>query len=98
MSKTEHVLIFGATGLIGEHITKAIIESGKFKRIGVYTSDNTLWTKSEEIDALKKQGVEIFSGNLTSRDAVSEAYNGFDTVVSCVGSKLTIKNSQYMFC
>jgi nucleoside-diphosphate-sugar epimerase len=29
--------------------------------------------------------VEIFSGNLTSKDAVSEAYNGFDTIVSCVG-------------
>ncbi|KAF2770768.1 NAD(P)-binding protein [Teratosphaeria nubilosa] len=82
---TKSILIFGATGLIGEHITKAIVDSKKFKRIGIFTSNNTVWTKSEEIDALKAQGVEVFSGNLTSPDAVKEAYNGFDTIVSAVG-------------
>lgn len=53
MAETKNILIFGATGLIGGHITKAIIDSKKFERIGIFTSNNTLWTKSEEIDALK---------------------------------------------
>ncbi|KAH9832804.1 Isoflavone reductase P3 [Teratosphaeria destructans] len=82
---TQSILIFGATGLIGEHITKAIVDSKKFKRIGIFTSNNTVWTKSEEIAALKAQGVEVFAGNLTSPDAAKEAYNGFDTIVSAVG-------------
>ena len=84
---TKNILIFGATGLIGEHITKAILDKKEnFGRIGIFTSDNTLWTKSEDIERLKRHGVEIIAGSLTSADAVKEAYNGFDTVVSCVGS------------
>ncbi|EMC96534.1 hypothetical protein BAUCODRAFT_148130 [Baudoinia panamericana UAMH 10762] len=85
--RTQNILIFGATGLIGEFIIDAILASkGKeFSRIGIFTSNNTLWTKSDEIDRLKARGVEVLSGNLASADAVSEAYNGFDTVVSCVG-------------
>ncbi|KAK3670930.1 hypothetical protein LTR78_009208 [Recurvomyces mirabilis] len=86
MTTTKNILIFGATGLIGEHITQAILDQkSHFDRIGIYTSDNTLWTKHEDIGRLKSQGVEIFSGNVTSRDAVNEAYTGFDTIVSCVG-------------
>jgi uncharacterized protein YbjT (DUF2867 family) len=85
---TTSILIFGATGLIGEHITRAILDNkDNFGRIGIFTSNNTVWTKSEEIEALKEEGVEVFSGNLNSRDAVHEAYNGFDTVISAVGSK-----------
>lgn len=87
---TKNILIFGATGLIGEHITRAIVQSkDSFGRIGIFTSPNTIRTKGKEIDALKAQGVEIYSGDITSRDAVKEAYNGFDTIVSCVGSKCT---------
>ncbi|KAK5109250.1 hypothetical protein LTR62_007232 [Meristemomyces frigidus] len=86
MTVTKNVLIFGATGLIGEHITQAILDKKEnFQRIGIYISDNTLWTKSDDIARLKSEGVEIFSGNLTSRGAINEALNGFDTVVSCVG-------------
>lgn len=87
-ASTKNLLITGATGLIGEHITKAILDKkDSFERIGIFTSDNTLSIKSEHINRLKSQGVDILSGDLTSADAVREAYNGFDTVVSCVGSK-----------
>lgn len=83
---SKNIIVFGATGLIGEHITNAILDhKDKFGKIGIFTSSNTLWTKSEEIDHLKERGVEVISGELTSADAVKEAYNGFDTVVSCVG-------------
>lgn len=85
---TKNILIFGATGLIGEHITKAILnKKDSFGRLGIFTSQNTASTKSEQIDHLKSHGVEIITGDLTSADAVKEAYKGFDTVVSCVGSK-----------
>ncbi|KAF2478845.1 isoflavone reductase [Neohortaea acidophila] len=85
--KTQNILIFGATGLIGRHITNAILDNAASfaGRIAIFTSSNTLWTKSDEIDALKARGVEIIGGDITSADAVNEAYTGFDTVVSCVG-------------
>lgn len=86
-AETKNILIFGATGLIGEHITRGILDKkDRFNRIGIFTSSDTVRTKSVEIDHLKSQGVEVITGNLTSEDAVKEAYNGFDTVVSCVGS------------
>ncbi|KAK4550489.1 hypothetical protein LTR36_000068 [Oleoguttula mirabilis] len=85
-ASTKNILIFGATGLIGQHITTAILDKKEhFGRIAIFTSENTLSTKSEEIDHLKSQGVEIIAGDLTSADAVKEAYTGFDTAVSCLG-------------
>lgn len=85
-STTKNILIFGATGLIGQHITNAILENkADFGRIVVFTSPNTLWTKSEEIESLKAQGVEIIAGDLTSAGDINEAYVDIDTVVSCVG-------------
>ncbi|KAK5118649.1 hypothetical protein LTR85_008114 [Meristemomyces frigidus] len=85
-ASTKNILIFGATGLIGEHITKAILDKKEnFGRIGIFTSETTLKTKPEQIGHLESQGVEIITGDITSEDAVKDAYNGFDTVVSCVG-------------
>lgn len=83
---TKNILIFGATGLIGQHITNAILSNkDKFERIVIFTSPNTIWTKSDEIDQLKARGAEIIAGEITSEQAVTEAYSGIDTVVSCVG-------------
>ena len=84
--KTENILIFGATGLIGEHITNAIVDnSSDFGRIAIFTSENTLISKTERINSLKSRGVEIIAGDITSADEVNKAFNGFDIIVSCVG-------------
>src|ERR1700761_2190211 len=84
--KAKNILIFGATGLIGEHITHAILENAaEFGRIVVFTSPNTIWTKSEEVERLKAQGVEVIAGDITSAGDVNEAFNDIDTVISCVG-------------
>lgn len=42
-------------------------------------------TKQEEIEGLRAQGVEIHSGDVTAPSDINKAYNGFDTVVSCIG-------------
>lgn len=84
---TKNVLIVGATGLIGQHITRSILENKhNFDKIGIFTSPNTLRTKQEEIEGLRAQGVEIHSGDVTAPSDINKAYNGFDTVVSCIGS------------
>ena len=85
-SRTKNILIFGATGLIGTHITKAIVQSkAHFGRIAVFTSQNTIETKSQAIEALKAAGVEIIAGDITSANDLNNAFAGIDTIVSCVG-------------
>ena len=84
--KTKNIIIFGATGLIGEHITNAIVSNkADFGRLAIFTSQNTLQSKSDAIDKLKSQGVEVITGDLTSKSDINEALKGFDTVVSAVG-------------
>ncbi|KJX93515.1 isoflavone reductase family protein [Zymoseptoria brevis] len=86
MSETKNILIFGATGLIGTHITKAILDNkSRWSSVAVFTSANTVQTKADEITHLKAQGVKIIEGDLTSESDVNNAYKGIDTVVSCVG-------------
>lgn len=86
---TKNILIFGGTGLIGEHISRAIVANKQhFERIALFTSTNTLWTKSDHIDSLKAEGVEIIVGDIKLAGDVDEAYNGIDTVVSCVGRQV----------
>jgi len=85
-SKTKNILIFGATGLIGTHITNAIVRSkADFGRIAIFTSPNTIETKPEAIKALKAAGVKILTGDITSVDDLNNAFAGIDTIVSCVG-------------
>lgn len=85
-AKTRNIIIFGATGLIGRHITNTILyHANEFGRIVVFTSSNTVSTKPDEIAKLKALGAEIITGDLTSVDDVNKAYNGIDTVVSCLG-------------
>ena len=85
-SVTKNILIFGATGLIGEHITNAIVESSsKFGRIAIFTSPDTISNKKDEIEKLRSRKVEIIPGDITSAQDINGALNGFDTIVSCVG-------------
>lgn len=83
---TKNILIFGATGLIGTHITNAVVASkAHWNSISVFTSQDTIDSKPQKIDGLKSQGVRIIAGDFTSESDVNEAYKGIDTVVSCMG-------------
>jgi uncharacterized protein YbjT (DUF2867 family) len=54
MAVSENILIIGGTGLIGEHISNAIVASREhFKRIALFTSANTIFTKAAFVDGLK---------------------------------------------
>lgn len=81
-----NLLMFGATGAIGNFILHALINAkAEFGRIAIFTSKNTVATKAAEIAALQSAGVEIITGDITSAEDVKAAYNGFDTVVSALG-------------
>ncbi|KEF56233.1 uncharacterized protein A1O9_07814 [Exophiala aquamarina CBS 119918] len=84
--KTKNILIIGSTGTIGTYITRAIVDQREhFERICILTSEKTLVQKVQDIAALEAWGVEIFTGRLESESAVKRAYEGIDTIVSCVG-------------
>jgi uncharacterized protein YbjT (DUF2867 family) len=86
MAATKNILIFGATGLIGSRISKAILDSKThWSKIAVFTSPQTVKTKPDQIAQFRKHGVEIIEGDITSEADINNAYSGTDTVVSCVG-------------
>jgi hypothetical protein len=63
------VLIFGATGTIGTHITNALttaLHSGTIARLGIFTSPSTATTKSSLIANLQSRGIEVYTGDVTS--------------------------------
>lgn len=89
MTTSSNILIIGGTGLIGEHISNAIVSARQhFNRIALFTSANTIFTKSEFIDDLKAKDVEIIVGDIKLADDIREAFTGFDTVISCVGRQV----------
>jgi nucleoside-diphosphate-sugar epimerase len=89
MTTSENILIIGGTGLIGEHISNAIVAARQhFNRIALFTSANTVFTKSAFVDGLKAQDVEIIVGDIKLAGDVREAFTGFDTVISCVGRQV----------
>jgi len=77
-SQKQNLLIFGATGYIGTHITQQIIKSkDSFGRIAIFTSPNTVENKADVIKGLKEEGVEVIVGDATSTDDIVKAYQGF---------------------
>lgn len=82
----KNLLIFGATGLIGTHITRAIVQNkSQFDRIAVFTSPSTVESKADAIEALKNEGVDVIVGDVTKSEDVVKAYQDIDTVISTVG-------------
>jgi hypothetical protein len=73
----QNVLIIGATGVIGQYITAAIVSAkSSFGRISILTSPKTIAEKVEEIATLESNGVQIKSGSLDDEASVKAAYNG----------------------
>jgi hypothetical protein len=73
----QKVLVFGATGLIGQHIIREIYHArSSFEKIGIFTSESTAKNKKEEINEWKKKGVEVIVGDVSSEDDISRPYEG----------------------
>ncbi|GAP91221.1 putative isoflavone reductase family protein [Rosellinia necatrix] len=85
------VLILGATGVIGEHITDAILsaKAASGHSISIFTSDATAHGQQHHKAALvsswKSRGLRVITGDIKNDQDVSRAYEGVDVVVSCLG-------------
>ncbi|KAG9244556.1 hypothetical protein BJ878DRAFT_64311 [Calycina marina] len=81
-----NILIIGATGAIGKHITQQIVSAkSSFGRLAILTSEKTANTKTSELEKLKGEGIQVFVGDLTVEEDMKKAYQGIDVVVSAVG-------------
>ncbi|KAL8366476.1 hypothetical protein RB595_004990 [Gaeumannomyces hyphopodioides] len=82
------ILVFGATGNIGSHITEAILKASPgLGKVTVFTSQGTADGKKELLGRWKSLGAGVVVGDVTSAADVSAAYkdHNVDTVVSAVG-------------
>jgi NAD(P)-dependent dehydrogenase (short-subunit alcohol dehydrogenase family) len=80
------ILIFGATGQIGQYITQALLEATpRFNNIVIFTSPQTVSAKASLLSSWKDKGASVIAGDVTNDSDVKDAYRGVDTVISCVG-------------
>jgi len=70
-------LVVGATGVLGGEIASRLAEAGKPVRGLVRPTSNP-----ERIEALRKRGVEVASGDLTDPASLDSACRGVETVFS----------------
>ncbi len=76
----DRVLVTGADGFIGSHLTERLVESGyKVKAFVYYNSFNSWGWIDSFSDELKKE-IEIFSGDIRDPNGVQESMKNVDAV------------------
>lgn len=88
MTSFKSIAVFGATGNLGPYIVDALLESKAFTTIKVLTRLETLEEKPKAFDDLKARGVQVVALDLKNENAVVEALQGIDAVVSSVGGSV----------
>ncbi len=74
------VLVTGADGFIGSHLTEMLLEQGyEVKAFTYYNSFNT-WGWIDSFPKEKQKEIEIFSGDIRDPNGVYEAMQGVDQV------------------
>lgn len=74
------VLVTGADGFIGSHLTESLLEKGyEVKAFTMYNSFNT-WGWLDTLPKEKLNEIEIFSGDIRDPNGVKEALTGVDAV------------------
>ncbi|KAI1336678.1 NAD(P)-binding protein [Xylariaceae sp. FL0016] len=88
-STSSKILLIGATGVIGKYITDAIVSASPpvVQDIAVFTSPATASSldKQDLLSSWKSRGVYVITGDVNSSNDIAKAYEGVDTVVSCLG-------------
>lgn len=73
------ILVAGATGNLGNRISRELIKRGAAVRALVRSSADP-----EKVEALKKAGVEVLEADLNNTDEIAAASAGIDCVVSAL--------------
>ena len=74
------VLVTGADGFIGSHLTESLLEKGyDVKAFTYYNSFNT-WGWLDTLPKEKLDQIEVFSGDVRDPNGVREAMKGVDQI------------------
>ena len=74
------VLVTGADGFIGSHLTELLLEKGYDVKAFVYYNSFNTWGWLDSLDKDKLNQIEIFSGDIRDPNGVYEAMTGVDEV------------------
>ena len=76
-------LVTGATGFIGAHLVKALVDEGRDVRCFVRKTSNT--------EKLERLGIELIYGDLLDRQSLEEAVKGVDIIHHLAGEVYSYK-------
>jgi nucleoside-diphosphate-sugar epimerase len=71
------VLVTGAAGFLGSHVTERLLERGERPRLLVRPDDSVGWLADADVD------LDVYRADISDRNAVAEAMNGVDRVLHC---------------
>lgn len=78
---TNKVLITGADGFIGSHLTEALVKAGFDVRAFVLYNSFNSWGWLDECDGAVKGKFEVFTGDIRDPNGVRQAMSGCDLVL-----------------
>ena len=74
------VVVTGADGFIGSHLTEQLVKSGRDVRAFVYYNSFNSWGWLDTLPKEIKDNIEIFSGDIRDPNGVREAFKDADIV------------------
>lgn len=77
----ERVLVTGADGFIGSHLTEALMRAGHEVRAFVYYNSFNSWGWLDDSPADIRDGLDVFAGDIRDPGGVREAMKGCDAVL-----------------
>lgn len=78
-----NIIIFGASGLTGQQLTKQALEKG---------FQVTAFVRNPDKLSITHPNLRLFTGNVTDSKAVSTAIKGHDAVLCALGAKTPFEN------
>ena len=78
--KMKTILVTGADGFIGSHLTEELVNSGYKVRAFVYYNSFNNWGWLDSLDEKIKSQIEIFQGDIRDPNGVREAMKGVEAV------------------
>lgn len=95
MWKQKQVLVTGAGGFIGSHLTEALVKAGAKVRVFIRYNSRDGRGNLEELEPAVLEEIEIVAGDLRDADAINRSVKGCDTVFhlgALVGIPYSYKN------
>lgn len=81
MSNLKTILVTGADGFIGSHLTEALVRQGLKVRAFVFYNSFNSWGWLDHCNSEVKGQFEVFSGDIRDSHGVKEAMKGCDAVL-----------------